>query len=1213
MELDKDSDNQIIAVETFTPDLIGEYAECYNALVKKLTGVLAANRVTVIKKEISDMKKNEESVEGLKYMAVLSVLIDLSQQGWVFDIIEEKLVLKMETDNIDDKKMLRYRLSAERNAQFKIESVAKFIHRMEEDKKYKDEYVSVKSLIGDPKLLLNRIKKNERVCEPYIQLATSDRDEFTGYRLLDIWRYFRYTWSIPYKTMPGRNLYYLVRDSLQPKHPVIGIFALGNSVLNLTVRDDDIGWTVEAIKKNMTRRVDVSFCKQSLSETNGKTVKVKVERPIETKEEFEKRITDYADKIYPLLLKNITTAINDLYVKDLGYHRQTRYPRREQVNNLLDMAAEYAKKSINNKNNETDPDWEVEAQTNLFKRKRASELAKLLSTKIIFNNAKGKNNKEKLLFLLSNEEGKKAINTALIANRKCKIGSNMMDRFFKARDRIVPYRKRLQDAPMLQVLAKHAEFEEYIRSYERLLLVINEDFPKIWNVAASNAKAIINAVMSVDYVFIVGENKLHALPTPLHPLYLWKYVELAKEILSSKSVDNIEEGCLSEEDKSFIIRKAEDIPDPLSVMLLPVTVTGQNAAFLPLAGRIGMLPVYSNVPQINQSESGIDTLKQAIVRYICLYPHANMMLRICFIDPPSVEVLVSMLKALNADREFNINGIEITIFRTKEVPESWIEIDDSSLNQGMLGKYKGKRSLKFKLKIVNKRRSYNQILSELSTEQHLFVVFDPNEVKIETAQNNSQIHIHPLCVPKIYKYNPINEEVEIRPASEGGIFTIYASIIEKLNEHPSTFSHTSTFFRTPLKRETYAMEEDLLCPFHYFGITDLDIIADAGKSSEEKVENFRYLTSEERVENIMKQAEYFGYSGDRVKGLIFCSRIDEAKELLKKFNAKGWRTLVLSGSDSEEARAVAIERLAGEEFEDALDYIISVDIFSEGVDVPEINQVIMLRPTESPIVFIQQLGRGLRKAENKEYVVVLDFIGNYRNNFMIPIALSGDRSYNKDNIRRYVTEGGRVIPGASTIHFDEISRKRIFQAIDNANFSDIKLIRENYTNLKNKLGHIPALADFDKYGEMDVLRIFDNNSLGSYYKFLVKYEKEYTIRLSEDEEKAIEFISKKLASGKRIHELELLKRTLQYRHGIIGRLQKHLSEKYHCEMDEHCTENVVNMMTNEFPTSAAKKTYAQCVFLKKEQDDYGISDVYGKMLENPEFCAILEERKTEER
>jgi superfamily II DNA or RNA helicase len=156
-----------------------------------------------------------------------------------------------------------------------------------------------------------------------------------------------------------------------------------------------------------------------------------------------------------------------------------------------------------------------------------------------------------------------------------------------------------------------------------------------------------------------------------------------------------------------------------------------------------------------------------------------------------------------------------------------------------------------------------------------------------------------------------------------------------------------------------AMEEDLLCPFHYFGITDLEVIADAGKSSEEKVENFRYLTSDERVLNVMKQAEFFGHSGDRVKGLIFCSRIDEAKELSVKFNKKGWRTLVLSGSDSESVRAAAIERLAGEEADDALDYIISVDIFSEGVDVPEINQVIMLRPTESPIIFIQVIIRSI--------------------------------------------------------------------------------------------------------------------------------------------------------------------------------------------------------------------------------------------------------------
>lgn len=381
--------------------------------------------------------------------------------------------------------------------------------------------------------------------------------------------------------------------------------------------------------------------------------------------------------------------------------------------------------------------------------------------------------------------------------------SESLREFLSAREKLIPYRKRLQDSPMLQVLAQYPIFADYLKAYERLLNSINEDFPRIWGISASKAKEIINTVMSLDYVFVVGEAKLHAIPTPLHPLYLWKYIELAKEILSSKGVNETEECHLSEDDKAFIIRKADDIPDPLSVMLIPITVSTNGAAFLPLSGRIGMLPVYSNQPQINQSENGVDTLKQQIIRYLCLYPHAGMMLKLAVIDPPSVEVVVAMLKALNSDKEFNINGIEVSIFRTKEVPNDWVEIEDESLNDGMLGKIKGKRSLNFKLKIADQRRSYTQILTELSQQQHLLVLFDPNEVKIETAQNNKHIHLHPLCVPKIYKYDPVDEKVEIRPASEGGIFTIYSSIIEKLNEQPSTFSHTGTYFHTPLKRETY--------------------------------------------------------------------------------------------------------------------------------------------------------------------------------------------------------------------------------------------------------------------------------------------------------------------------------------------------------------------------------------------------------------------------
>ena len=101
----------------------------------------------------------------------------------------------------------------------------------------------------------------------------------------------------------------------------------------------------------------------------------------------------------------------------------------------------------------------------------------------------------------------------------------------------------------------------------------------------------------------------------------------------------------------------------------------------------------------------------------------------------------------------------------------------------------------------------------------------------------------------------------------------------------------------------------------------------------------------------------------------------------------------------------------------------------------------MLRPTDSAIVFVQQLGRGLRKYSDKEFVVIIDFIGNYMNNFLIPIALSGDRTYNKDNLRKYVMEGGNVIPGISSVHFDEISKKRIFESID-ASSTPLKFLKD---------------------------------------------------------------------------------------------------------------------------------------------------------------------------
>ena len=312
---------------------------------------------------------------------------------------------------------------------------------------------------------------------------------------------------------------------------------------------------------------------------------------------------------------------------------------------------------------------------------------------------------------------------------------------------------------------------------------------------------------------------------------------------------------------------------------------------------------------------------------------------------------------------------------------------------------------------------------------------------------------------------------------------------------------------------------------------------------------------------------------------MFCSSKKEAAVFSEKFNERGYLTVSLSGEDSQEKRENAIEKLVADEGE-KLDYIFTVDIFNEGVDIPEINQVVMLRPTESPIVFVQQLGRGLRKADDKEYVVILDFIGNYKNNFMIPIALSGDKSYDKDIIRRYVREGSRIIPGNSTIHFDEISKERIFRSIDGIKGIK-KIIKNSYEQLKGRLGRVPNLMDFYNNGEVDPLIILKEYK--TYYHFLQNAEKQFAVKkISDDELLVLEYLSKTIASGKRPHELEILKRVIEDGNFDVDEIARTIEKEYNIEGADEGVEAAISVLQGSFVTNEnEKKKFSQIDIITK--------------------------------
>lgn len=402
-------------------------------------------------------------------------------------------------------------------------------------------------------------------------------------------------------------------------------------------------------------------------------------------------------------------------------------------------------------------------------------------------------------------------------------------------------------------------------------------------------------------------------------------------------------------------------------------------------------------------------------------------------------------------------------------------------------------------------------------------------------------------------------------------------------------------------RLNQAMQENLLCPFHYFGITDITV------DNQEINDNstFNDLTADARVTHIINQSQYYGFSGERLRGLIFCSQIEEAQILSQKFNERGFNTIALSGKDSQETRTNAIHKLEQKERSTGLDYIFTVDIMNEGIDIPAINQIIMLRPTKSAIIFVQQLGRGLRKYPQKDYVVILDFIGNYQNNFMIPIALSGDTSYNKDNIRHYVAEGNRFIFGSSTIHFDKIARQKIYQAIDSAKLSDTALLKNEYLQLKQKLGKIPSIFDFSQFGSIDILKFLDK--FKTYHNFLQKYDKDYTIRFNTIQEEILYFISYRFAKGKRIYELLALKLLLKNTSHLLIDIEQILTTKYHQELTEQIKVSLIRNLTNLFTISNEQAKFSNCIFIKKSDNDYIINDIFKSVLQNEKFYFQINE------
>lgn len=391
-----------------------------------------------------------------------------------------------------------------------------------------------------------------------------------------------------------------------------------------------------------------------------------------------------------------------------------------------------------------------------------------------------------------------------------------------------------------------------------------------------------------------------------------------------------------------------------------------------------------------------------------------------------------------------------------------------------------------------------------------------------------------------------------------------------------------------------ALEENMLSPFHYFGVTDY--VKDGELISEST--NLKILVEEERVTYLLEKLQYYGCSGNIPKGLVFCSRKEEAKTLSTLFQQKGHPSTYLTGEHSLEEREKQVERLERGEIE----YIFTVDIFNEGIDIPKINQVVMLRNTQSNIIFVQQLGRGLRKDPSKEFVTVIDFIGNYKNNYMIPMALSGDVSRDKNNLRKD-TFDTNFISGVSSINFEKIAKQQIFSSINQASMDSMSELRKSFQLLYNRLGRVPYLKDFEEQHTIDPLLVA--NKKLSYYDFLVSI-KQSEGTLSELENRFLMIASREWLPGKRKQELVLLEKMMSEPENSLSlKGIQQLFIENGILSDEETINSVLNTLDLSFYTGSMAATYKKQAFIVRTENNVSLSSLYKEALVNEYFAYMM--------
>lgn len=239
-----------------------------------------------------------------------------------------------------------------------------------------------------------------------------------------------------------------------------------------------------------------------------------------------------------------------------------------------------------------------------------------------------------------------------------------------------------------------------------------------------------------------------------------------------------------------------------------------------------------------------------------------------------------------------------------------------------------------------------------------------------------------------------------------------------------------------------ALDANLLVPFHYFGVSDdVDLSQlewKRGNYDTTQLNNL-YTGNDARAAKVIRELRDKVTSTDQMRAIGFCVSVQHAHYMADVFNRAGIASVAVDGSTDDADRAAALERLRRRE----INCIFAVDLFNEGLDLPQVDTILMLRPTQSATIFLQQLGRGLRRAEGKAVLTVMDFIGQQRREFRFDLRYRALTGYGRKELEKAVEDEFPYLPSGSQIVLDRVAQKVVLDNIRaQLRFNRAELVRD---------------------------------------------------------------------------------------------------------------------------------------------------------------------------